>query len=338
MLPIQRPAVTAVMPLFNKEKEVSRALQSVLAQTVSDFELIVVNDGSTDNGPEVARTFEDPRIKVIDQKNTGVSAARNRGICEARSDLIAFLDADDEWKPTLLSTILDLQKDYPSCSVYATGYLFCDTMGRYLKPLLRGIPAHPWTGTLANYFSVATKSDPPLWTSAVAVTKEAIHAVGLFPVGVASGEDLLTWARLAVKFQIAYTTSPCAIFHRPEGVASRPGRFSVRTDAVGQELAHLIPHVPSETRVDLEKYIALWHKMQCVISLQLGDRGMARRELQLFIKYSEEDVQWQLYSVLALLPSAFTRGLLKLSVAWRKLRQTQSDMKLEQARGKRVLR
>jgi glycosyltransferase involved in cell wall biosynthesis len=326
------------MPLFNKEKEVSRALQSVLAQTVSDFELIVVNDGSTDNGPEVARTCEDPRIKVIDQKNAGVSAARNRGIREARSELIAFLDADDEWKPTFLDTILALESQFSACSVFATAYLSCDVKGRLLNPVVRGIPSPCWTGILPNYFAIAARSDPLLCSSAVAVTKEAIHAVGYFPVGVALGEDLLTWARLAVKFQIAYTTSPCAIFHRPEGVASRPGRFSVRTDAVGQELAHLIPHVPSETRVDLEKYIALWHKMQCVISLQLGDRGMARRELQFFIKYSEENVQWRLYSVLALLPSAFTRGLLKLSVAWRKLRQTQSDMKLEQAHGKRVLR
>ena len=73
-----------------------------------------------------------------------------------------------------------------------------------------------------NYFAVAANR-PPLWTSAVAVTKKAIKDVGGFPVGIASGEDLLTWARLAMKFQIAYSIKPCATFHSPEKVSDRPG-------------------------------------------------------------------------------------------------------------------
>ena len=84
------PAVSIVMPLFNKEKEVSRAIRSVLSQSVQNFELIVVNDGSTDNSPSVVKEFVDPRISIIYQKNGGVSSARNRGVQEAKSELIAF--------------------------------------------------------------------------------------------------------------------------------------------------------------------------------------------------------------------------------------------------------
>ena len=87
-----------VIPLYNKEVYIKNTLNSVLAQTIKDFEIIVVNDGSTDKSAEVVKSLSDPRIRLINQVNAGVSVARNRGINEAKADLIAFLDGDDEWK------------------------------------------------------------------------------------------------------------------------------------------------------------------------------------------------------------------------------------------------
>jgi len=98
--------VDIVIPLYNKAACVGRAIRSILNQTMTDWSLIVVDDGSTDNGPDVVRTFNDPRIRLIQQQNAGPGAARNRGIAEATSEYIAFLDADDEWLPFHLENSL----------------------------------------------------------------------------------------------------------------------------------------------------------------------------------------------------------------------------------------
>lgn len=100
--------ISVVIPLFNKGPYIARTLDSVLKQTFQDFKVIVVDDGSTDDGAEIVRGFDDPRIQLIQQPNQGESVARNRGVDESLSDFVAFLDADDEWMPKHLETILKL--------------------------------------------------------------------------------------------------------------------------------------------------------------------------------------------------------------------------------------
>ncbi len=310
------------MPLYNKEADVRRAIESVLKQTFSDFELIVINDGSTDKSPEVVRSINDSRIKIINQENAGVSAARNRGIYESKADLIAFLDADDEWKPSFLSTIFSLKEKFPTCKVFATNYLYREVNGSYRLPIIRGLPPHPWEGILDDYFVVAAKSDPPLWTSAITVNKEAIKSVGLFPVGVTSGEDLLTWARLALKYKIAYTTNNCAIFYMPVDFFDRPGRFKDTTDFVSQELIDLANKVPFNEVESLKKYIALWHKNRTVTFLNLGDNQKAMHELSVMACFSVKNGKWYLYAILANLPTKITKLFMKCLRTGRRLHRT----------------
>ncbi len=123
------PEVSVVIPLYNKGLYIARALNSVLAQTFQDFEVILVDDGSTDDGAEVIGGVDDPRIQLIQQENLGVSAARNRGIEAARAELVAFLDADDEWLPCFLSKIIDLSDKYPE----RRGLCNCSKPGRLKK-------------------------------------------------------------------------------------------------------------------------------------------------------------------------------------------------------------
>ncbi len=280
------PAVSIVMPLFNKEKEVSRAIRSVLSQSAQVFELIVVNDGSTDNSPSVVNKFVDLRIRMIYQKNCGVSSARNRGISEARADLIAFLDADDEWAPDFLETIIGLRSKYPSCDIFGTRYFLSSLTGHKHPAVIKGNPHDMKDGILTDYFIVAAQSDPPLCPSAVAVTRKAIEIVGGFPGGVISGEDLLTWARLASKFQIAYAMKPCATYYSPQKVSDRPGRVPAEPDIVGGALRELLNEADSAMIPGLKAYIALWHRMRAVVYIQLGSRKNALKEIRKAIRFA----------------------------------------------------
>jgi len=118
------PRISVVVPLYNKAPYVRRALDSIAQQTFSDFEVIVVNDGSTDEGVEIARSFADQRMRLVNQANLGPGAARNRGFNEARSDLIAFLDADDEWLPEYLEEGLALlDRSGPDVASVTLGYI-----------------------------------------------------------------------------------------------------------------------------------------------------------------------------------------------------------------------
>lgn len=105
--------ISVVIPLYNKERQIANTLHTVFAQTFTDYEIVIVDDGSTDRSAEIVAAMHDKRIRLIRQKNAGVSAARNRGISEARGEFIALLDADDEWKPDYLATQMHLAETYP---------------------------------------------------------------------------------------------------------------------------------------------------------------------------------------------------------------------------------
>lgn len=267
------------MPLYNKGGEIRRAIKSVIGQEFCDFELIVVDDGSTDSGPEIVRGYRDPRIRVVSQANAGVSVARNRGIELARTDLIAFLDADDEWQSQFLATILGLSVKFPECGVFATSYYIANNKTGIRRAVLNGLPPVLEEGILQRYFQVAAQSDPPLCSSAIVVRSAAIRAVGGFPVGIATGEDLLTWAKLAVDYKIGYRNVPLATFWEPEEISSRPGRVPAVPDRVGEELARLLDRRELTAVAGLPEYIAHWHRMRGVIFLRLADSRSAREEL-----------------------------------------------------------
>lgn len=114
---------SVVIPLYNKEAYVAQTLKSVVGQTYQNFEIIVVNDCSTDNSFDIVKAVQDHRIKIIEHnENKGVSASRNTGINAATHPYIAFLDADDQWDSSYLETIWNLVKEYPNESVFATHY------------------------------------------------------------------------------------------------------------------------------------------------------------------------------------------------------------------------
>jgi len=270
--------ISVVIPLYNKEETVLRALDSVLSQTILPEEIIVVNDGSTDSSAQIVTNFNHSLIRLVTQSNQGVSAARNLGIAEARHQWIAFLDADDEWLPEFLQTITELLEKYPECSVAATAYYMQDISGRRERNHLNKLKFEGDLGIIDNYFQVASYSHPSLNSSAVALKKEAIKSISGFPVGITSGEDLITWAKLAVRFKIAYSINPSSIFIL-DGKAKY--RKPQSCDYVGLELKKMyqndrIPH--------LKQYISLWHKMRAKSYLMLGYKRDAIIEIYLSMK------------------------------------------------------
>lgn len=292
--------ISVVIPLYNKEQSITSTLQTVLKQTYQDFEIIIVNDGSTDHSVEEVAKVTDPRIRLIHQNNAGVSAARNRGIEEAKGEYIAFLDADDEWKSEYLRTQYELTQKYPECSVFACNYEFKNTQGKITPTIIRKLPFKGEDGILSNYFEVASCSHPPICSISIMVKKNAIQSIGGFPIGIKSGEDLLTWARLAVNGNIAYAKQAYAVFN-VEGysISEKPKRIPAEQDIVGQELKALLKAHPSK---ELRLYNALWHKMRSSIYLRLRMRKKSIREALISIRYNPLNYKLYIYIVLNLLP------------------------------------
>ncbi|TGC08027.1 glycosyltransferase family 2 protein [Methanolobus halotolerans] len=207
------PLVSVVIPLYNKQLYIKRAIESVLIQTTQDFEIIVVDDGSTDKSAEIVQNINDRRIRLIQQRNGGVSVARNRGIKEAKADLIAFLDADDEWLPDFINTVIELRQKFPDAGAYLTNYFHYINTNIESQKKIYGIPTQACFGILHSYFESATKGADPITSSNVLIPKQIFDIVGKFPVDESWGEDSDMWGRIALRYPIAYSGKKCSIYH-----------------------------------------------------------------------------------------------------------------------------
>lgn len=181
-----------VVPLYNKEKSALRAVESVLRQNYSNFELIIVNDGSTDNSLDVVQKIEDNRIIIVNKTNGGVSSARNFGVEVAKFDWICFLDADDYWKPNHLEIITELQSKYQGGKIYST--LASENSKKGIEFIQNSLPDN-FEGYIDNYFSIASKGTI-FSSSSVCVFKNALLEIGCFDTNLIHGEDLDVWFKL----------------------------------------------------------------------------------------------------------------------------------------------
>lgn len=245
-----------IVPLYNKEKVISDTFRSILNQTYSDFEVVVVNDGSTDKSVDIVKGFNDERIRIVEQANSGVSSARNRGISEAKYEFLAFIDADDIWEKDYLETQKKLIDMFPECSVFACNYYLKQIGKDRTQARILGLKSNDENFVLDNYFEVASRAAPPLWTSAVVVRKCAMIEVGGFMTGVKSGEDLLAWARLAVKNRIAFCRQPKAVYM--QGYSNL--RLPEKVDLVGKQFEILFRN--NRDVRHLRKYVSFWYKMR----------------------------------------------------------------------------
>ena len=214
---------SVIIPLYNKAPYIRKALESVFAQTYTDFELIIVNDGSTDDSAAIAEectrtsSLSPLAYRLIKQPNAGVSAARNNGVAQAQGDYLAFLDADDWWEPTYLEQMAKLIEDYPDAGLYACNYV-------YYKPGKTRIALNIPTGYI-NYPKAYYESGAMPVTSITAVIpRNVFDEMGGFPVGIKLGEDFLLWAKIAMHYPVAFCEEPLAYYNNDVPVNLRATR------------------------------------------------------------------------------------------------------------------
>jgi len=193
------PAVSVIIPTYNRAGTIARAIDSVLAQDYLNFELIVVDDGSTDTTSDTLGTYGD-KIRIIRQENRGVSAARNRGIAAARGDLIAFLDSDDYWLDGKLARQVAFFRDHPDTLICQTEELWVRN-GRRVNPGTR----HRKRGGDIFIPSLSLCIVSP---STVMMRRGLFEAVGLFDESLPACEDYDLWLRVTCRYPVGLIETP----------------------------------------------------------------------------------------------------------------------------------
>jgi len=197
------PKFSVVIPLYNKEKDIKTTLESLLNQEFKDFEILVVNDGSTDGSENIVKNIDDERIQFFTKKNEGVSIARNYGVEKANYEHIAFLDADDFWYPNHLKNLNTLIEKFPLEKWYATAYESKFPKGLLVTMNSPIMKKKEWFGIIENYFKYSYGSSL-VWTSAVCFKKEFFNTLNGFCADITHGEDTDLWIRAALSAPLGF--------------------------------------------------------------------------------------------------------------------------------------
>jgi Glycosyl transferase family 2 len=216
--------LSIVVPLFNKSGYIRRALDSIANQTFGDFEVIIVNDGSTDGGENIAALYPDTRFRVINQENEGPGAARNAGIAQATGELIAFLDADDEWLPHHLETaVRAFQRHGSKISVFSAGYIECPAEVS-TEPMWRR------RGIEDGFVTIDASTRPDrlhyllaFMTPCASVTRtETLQKWGgFYEHRCTFGEDSFLWLKILFNETVLFQLQPNVRIHREAGSLSQ---------------------------------------------------------------------------------------------------------------------
>jgi len=197
-----------IIPLYNKANYVNKSIESVLGQTVTDWELIVVDDGCTDNSASIVEQCiaGDQRCRIIHQDNAGVAVARNKGVEKSNGDYLCFLDADDWWDKKFLEGMSRLISSYPDAGIYACNYI-------YYKPGKTHIALTASTGYMDYPTVYFEQGSMPITSISVCMRRTVFDEKGGFPCGIKLGEDFLLWSKIALKYKVAFFEEALAYYN-----------------------------------------------------------------------------------------------------------------------------
>jgi len=210
------PIISVIIPVYNGEKTIHETINSVLNQTISDFELLIINDGSQDSTLKIVSTIQDSRLKVFSYFKAGVSASRNRGLAQATGEFISFIDADDLWTPDKLETQLKVLQENPKAAV---AYSWTDWIDESSQIIGKG----SYITQEGEVFAKLLLNDFVANGSNCLIRRQALIEVGSFDESLAHGEDWELWLRLAARYEFVAVSSPQILYR----ISSKSASFDV---------------------------------------------------------------------------------------------------------------
>ena len=205
------PFFSIIIPVYNKEKFVKNTLDTVLNQTFQNYEVIVVNDGSTDNSLEILRSINDPRLKIFSQENQGAAASRNKGMEKATASYFCFLDADDSWKTDHLAVLAGAIMKFPDAKMFCSRYVTQINHNTFIKNNFLDI-ADDYEGYIDDFFKSSYINRVAL-TSAVCIHKSVFEELGGFNNTTCSTEDLEYWIKIALAYKVVITAKTTMVYN-----------------------------------------------------------------------------------------------------------------------------
>ena len=215
------PRFSIIVPLYNKADYVRKALESILTQSYTNYEVVIIDDESTDNSLSIVndfvKTVESGKWKVESQPNSGVAAARNNGVAKSKGEFVCFLDADDWWEPTWLEEMDRLIREYPDAGLYATNYV-------YYKPGKTHVALNLERGYINYPEAYLQSGSMPVTSITTCMPRKVFDEMGGFPVGIKLGEDFLLWAKTALHYKVAFCEKPLAYYNNDIPASMRATR------------------------------------------------------------------------------------------------------------------
>ncbi|VXB68457.1 Glycosyl transferase [Flavobacterium sp. 9AF] len=292
------PFFSIIIPVYNKAEYIHTTLKSVFAQKYQNFEIIIVDDGSTDESIKKINQITDSRITLFKQENKGVSTARNLGIKQAKGKLIAFLDADDYWLPNHLEELFLLYSDFPNCGIYCNLYTIKTTEKYFQEINFRGIEKN-FRGIVPNYF-YSSKPFRIAWTSALAIPKNILDLINGFNENSTIGEDIELWTHIGINYPVALSNKKTAIYnyHIPFSLSKK------RIDSV--QLMNFIQFEKDElTNKYLKEFLDVYRFFYAIQFKAIGNNKKAQ---ELFKNIDKRNIGLQ-NLLLFFLPSALLKSL-----------------------------